>query len=77
LLWLLVVDAGAIRIFAFVGYAFAADQVAASIGWPAGSGFRPEVGFANLAFCLLGTLCLRIRRRFWLATAPQTIRRGG
>ena len=43
--------------------------VAASIGWPAGNPFQYEVAVANLAFGVLGLLCLRFRDGFWTATA--------
>jgi hypothetical protein len=54
-------------IFAFYGHAFMAEQVAQSIGWQP-SLFQFEVAIANLAFGVLGILCLRIRDQFWLAT---------
>ena len=38
----------------FVKHTFFADEVAASIGWAAGSPFQLEVGFANLAIGVLG-----------------------
>ncbi|HEY7063009.1 MAG TPA: DUF6790 family protein [Chloroflexota bacterium] len=67
LLWVLVVN-GLAALFAFFGHAFDADAVAASIGWPAGSPFQFEVAVANLAFGVLGVLCVWLRGRFWLAT---------
>lgn len=56
-------------LYAFAGHAFMADRVAAMIGWPAGSPFQFEVAVANLAFGLLGLMCLRFRDGFRLATA--------
>ena len=53
----------------FVGHTMRAGPVAASIGWPAGNPFRDEVAVANLAFGVLGLLCLRFRDGFWTATA--------
>ncbi|MBT5875201.1 MAG: hypothetical protein HOH43_17410 [Candidatus Latescibacteria bacterium] len=38
----------------FFGHFFISDLVAESIGWPVGSPFQPEVGFANLALGALG-----------------------
>ena len=54
----------------FVGHTMRAGPVAASIGWPAGNPFQYEVAVANLAFGVLGILCLWFRRDgFWTATA--------
>jgi Family of unknown function (DUF6790) len=53
----------------FVGHTMRAGSVAASIGWPAGNPFQYEVAVANLAFGVLGLLCLRFRGGFWTATA--------
>ncbi len=53
----------------FVGHTMRAPAVAASIGWPAGNPFQYEVAVANLAFGVLGILCLRFRDGFWIATA--------
>ncbi len=66
--YLLVVNVGLGGIFAFSGHMFAPDMVAKSIGWPAGSPFQMEVAFVNLAFGILGLLCIRSRGDFWLAT---------
>ena len=59
---------GASCIYAFMGHAFAAKQVAEYIGWAPGSPFQFEVAVANLAFGVLGVLCFWFRGRFWLAT---------
>jgi Family of unknown function (DUF6790) len=53
----------------FIGHTLRAAAVAASIGWPAGNPFQYEVAVANLAFGVLGVLCLRFRGGFWIATA--------
>jgi hypothetical protein len=55
-------------LFAFVGHTMRATPVAASIGWPAGNPFQYEVAVANLAFGVLGLLCVW-DRGFWNATA--------
>lgn len=52
----------------FLGHAFMADEIAESIGWPSGNPFQFEVAVANLAFGILGFLCIWVRDRFWLAT---------
>lgn len=64
----LVCNVGLSGIYAFMGHAFAPDQVAAYIGWPAGSPFQFEIAIANLSFGVLGLLCFWRRGDFWLAT---------
>ena len=68
LLYWFVFAVGLTGIFGFVGHTFLADRVAASIGWAPGSPFQQEVAFADLAFGILGILCVFIRGNFWLAT---------
>jgi Family of unknown function (DUF6790) len=68
LFYLLLINVGFSGLFAFYGHAFLADQVAASIGWAKGSPFQFEVAVANLAFGVLGVLCVFFRDGFWLAT---------
>jgi hypothetical protein len=68
LFYILFINVGLSGLLAFSGHAFMADKVAASIGWAAGSPFQFEVAAANLAFGVLGVLCLWIRDGFWLAT---------
>ena len=68
LLYILFINVGLSGLLAFYGHAFLADKVAASIGWATGSPFQFEVAVANLAFGLLGVLCLYFRGDFWLAT---------
>ncbi|MBN1283307.1 MAG: hypothetical protein JXA24_06010 [Proteobacteria bacterium] len=53
---------------AFYGHAFIPAEAASFIGWPAGSPFQFEVAAANLAFGLLGVLCVWLRSTFRLAT---------
>ena len=57
LLWLLVINVGLGGIWAFIGHTVFAEQVAESIGWPAGNPFQTEVAVANLAIGTLGILC--------------------
>lgn len=68
LLSFLVISVGIGSIWAFIGHAFLSAQVAASIGWPAGSPFQLEVAFANLGIGILGILCYWFRDNFWVAT---------
>ncbi|WP_238709333.1 DUF6790 family protein [Natronorubrum halophilum] len=69
LLSFLIVTVGFQGIWAFLGHYFKADMVAALIGWPTGNPFQTEIAFANLAFGVLGLLCLVFDGGFWIATA--------
>ena len=61
-----------------LAHAFLADEVADSIGWPAGSPFQLEVAFANLALGILGVLAMNRRDGFRDATViAVTIFAGG
>ncbi len=66
--WLLFVSVGFGGVFAFLGHAFMPEKIARSIGWET-SPFQFEVAVSNLAFGVLGLLCLFFRGRFWLASA--------
>jgi hypothetical protein len=68
LFYLLFFNVGLTGLFSFYGHAFLADKVAVSIGWATGSPFQFEVALTNLAFGLLGLLCIRFKDGFWLAT---------
>ncbi len=72
LLWLLVMNTGLGGLYAFSGHVFAANEVAESIGWPAGNPFQTEVGVANLAIAALGILSYWIRGNFWTAAVVAT-----
>ena len=52
----------------FFAHVFVSDIVAESIGWPAGSPFQLEVGFANLAIGILGIVAANRRDGFREAT---------
>ena len=56
---------GAIGMFNVVLHTVFADDVAASIGWPADNPFQTEVGFANFAIGIIGFACFW-RYDFWL-----------
>lgn len=68
LMYTLVVMVGFTSIWAFLGHAFMANQIAAYIGWSAGSPFQFEVAVANLSYGILGILCFKFRDNFWTAT---------
>ncbi len=72
LIWLLVINTGIGGLYAFSGHLFAADEVAASIGWPAGNPFQTEVAVANLAIGTLGILSYWIRGNVWTAAVIVT-----
>lgn len=67
LLGFLVFVVGLQGLWGFLGHYFRSDEVAASIGWPAGNPFQTEIAFTNLAFGVLGVLCLWFHGDFWLA----------
>lgn len=58
---------GVAGLMAFYAHAFMPERVAAYIGWPAGNPFQFEVACANLAFGILGVLCVWMRSTFRLA----------
>lgn len=66
--YMLVLVIGIGGLFAFYGHAFLSEKIAQSIGWQPGSPFQFEVAAANLAFGVLGILCVWFRKGFWLAT---------
>jgi|SRR5579872_2691886 len=68
LLYTLVFVVGVQGLWTAAGHLFKANQVAAMTGWPPGSPFQFDVGIANLAVGVLGTLCLWLRGNFWTAT---------
>ncbi len=67
LLYLLVIFAGLGGMLGFLGHTFMAREIALKIGWQP-SPFQFEVALANLAFGVLGILCLWQRQGFWTAT---------
>jgi hypothetical protein len=64
----LVFAVGVGGLVAAFGHTVVRDQVAESIGWPTGSPFQLEVGFANLAIGVAGVMSAWYSGRFWLAT---------
>jgi len=67
LMWQLAVGLGLSLMYGGLGHLFVPDQVAESIGWPAGSPFQREVGIWDLAMGIVGLLCLKFRGEFWTA----------
>jgi hypothetical protein len=67
LFYLLVIFVGVGGLLGFLGHTFKAGEIALQIGWQA-SPFQFEVAVANLAFGVLGILCIWQRRGFRTAT---------
>lgn len=67
LLYQLVFSVGLTSFLAFFGLTFMTDYVALFSGWPP-CPFEKLLGNVNLAFGVLGILCIWIRGNFWLAT---------
>lgn len=67
LLYLLVIYVGMGGLTGFLGHTFKAREIALKIGWQP-SPFQFEVAMANLAFGVLGILCLWQRGGFSTAT---------
>ncbi len=68
LMYLFGVGLGANGLGGFFGHIFLSDTVAKSIGWATGSPFQLEMGFANLAICLMGFAAVTQRGGFRTAT---------
>ena len=78
MLYVLAVGVAGGAIGGFFAHAFLADEVADSIGWPAGNPFQLEVAFANLALGILAILAMDRRDGFRDATViAVTIFAGG
>ena len=67
LLYLLVFFVGVGGLMGFLGHTFKAQEIALKIGWQP-SPFQFEVAVANLAFGVLGIMCIWQRRGFRTAT---------
>jgi hypothetical protein len=67
LLYLLVFYAGVGGLMGFLGHTFKAREIALKIGWQS-TPFQSEVAMANLAFGVLGIMCIWQRRGFRTAT---------
>ncbi|MGZ8693656.1 MAG: DUF6790 family protein [Gaiellaceae bacterium] len=68
LVYLFVLGVAASGLSGFFGHVFAPDAVAESIGWPKGSPFQQEMGYANLALGVLGLIAAGRRDGFREAT---------
>ena len=72
LMYLLAISVGANGIGGAFGHLFLSDLVAEGIGWPAGSPFQLEMGFANLTIGVLGLVAIGRRDGFRTATIVAT-----
>jgi hypothetical protein len=68
LIYLFMLGVGGSGLSGFFGHLFTPDAVAESIGWPTGSPFQQEMGFANLALGVLGLVAAGRRDGFREAT---------
>jgi len=68
LIYLFMLGVAASGLSGFFGHVFTPDAVAESIGWPKGSPFQQEMGFANLALGVLGLIAAGRRDGFREAT---------
>jgi hypothetical protein len=68
LIYLFALGVGGGGIAGAIGHLFLSDMVAESIGWPPGSPFQLEMGFANLALGVLGIIATGRRDGFREAT---------
>jgi hypothetical protein len=66
--WSLVVNVGVAGLLGAYSHTVRARESAAVIGWPPDNPFQSEVGTANLAFGVLGILCIWLRGLWWWAT---------
>lgn len=72
LLYLLAISVGANGLGGAFGHLFLSDLIAESIGWPTGSPFQLEMGFANLTLGILGLVAMGRRDGFRTATIIAT-----
>lgn len=71
-IYLLAISVGASGLGGAFGHLFLSDLVAEGVGWPAGSPFQLEMGFANLVIGVLGILAISRRDGFRTATIMAT-----
>ena len=71
-LYLFAISVGANGLGGAFGHLFLSDLVAEAVGWPAGSPFQLEMGFANLVLGVLGIMAISRRDGFRTATIVAT-----
>ena len=72
IVYLLAISVGANGIGGAYGHLFLSDLVAEGVGWPAGSPFQLEMGFANLLVGVLGIMAIHRRDGFRTAAIIAT-----
>lgn len=71
-IYLLAISVGATGLGGAFGHLFLSDLVAEGIGWPAGSPFQLEMGYANLLIGVLGLMSIGRRDGFRTAAIIAT-----
>jgi len=71
-IYLLAISVGANGLSGAFGHLFLSDLVAEGVGWPTGSPFQLEMGFANLLLGVLGLMAVGRRDGFRTATILAT-----
>lgn len=72
IVYLLAISVGANGLGGAVGHLFLSDLIAEGVGWPTGSPFQLEMGFANLLIGVLGIMSISQRGGFRTATIIAT-----
>jgi len=72
MVYLLAISVGANGLGGAFGHLFLSDLVAEGVGWPAGSPFQLEMGFANLLIGVLGIMAINRRDGFRTAAIIAT-----
>lgn len=72
IVYLLAISVGANGLGGAVGHLFLSDLIAEGVGWPTGSPFQLEMGFANLLIGVLGIMAISHRGGFRTATIIAT-----
>lgn len=72
IVYLLAISVGANGLGGAFGHLFLSDLIAEGVGWPTGSPFQLEMGFANLLIGVLGIMAINRREGFRTATIIAT-----
>lgn len=72
IVYLLAISVGANGLGGAFGHLFLSDLIAEGVGWPTGSPFQLEMGFANLLIGVLGIMAINRRDGFRTATIVAT-----
>lgn len=72
IVYLLAISVGANGLGGAIGHIFLSDLIAEGVGWPTGSPFQLEMGFANLLIGVLGIMAISRRDGFRTATIIAT-----